>query len=62
MDYLKYYFLEDCLFSDMNATFRDRGYLTPEECFAILIRKANRAGLFRPCAETRTRRNNGREL
>ncbi|MBZ1349011.1 MAG: hypothetical protein KY053_02180 [Candidatus Liptonbacteria bacterium] len=41
--YLKYYFLEDYLFNDVNKNFQRRGYLTPEEFFAIVIWKSNRA-------------------
>jgi hypothetical protein len=43
MDYLKYYALEDYLFSDVNGAFHERGYLTAEEFFSIVIWKANRA-------------------
>src|SRR5437667_8646155 len=43
MDYLKYYSLEDYLFSDVNGAFHERGYLTAEEFFSIVIWKANRA-------------------
>jgi len=43
MDYLKYYSLEHYLFSDVNAAFHERGYLTAEEFFSIVIWKANRA-------------------
>ena len=43
MNYLKYYSLEDYLFSDVTAAFHERGYLTPEEFFSIVIWKANRA-------------------
>ena len=39
--YLKYYFLEDYLFNDVNKNFQRRGYLTPEEFFAIVIWKRN---------------------
>lgn len=41
--YLKYYWLEDYLFSGVNKNFQKRGYLTPEEFFAIVIWKSNRA-------------------
>lgn len=41
--YLKYYFLEDYLFGEVNKNFKKRGYLTPEEFFAIVIWKSNRA-------------------
>jgi len=41
--YLKYYFLENYLFNDINKNFQKRGYLTPEEFFAIVIWKSNRA-------------------
>ncbi|MBI2633955.1 MAG: hypothetical protein HYW80_01440, partial [Parcubacteria group bacterium] len=40
--YLKYYFLEDYLFNDVSKNFQERGYLTPEEFFAIVIWKSNR--------------------
>jgi hypothetical protein len=43
MNYLNYYNLEDYLFTDVTNAFRDRGYLTPEEFFSIVIWKANRA-------------------
>ncbi|MCL4796467.1 MAG: hypothetical protein KJZ84_18025 [Bryobacteraceae bacterium] len=43
MDYVKYYHLEDYLFTDVTAAFRTRGFLTPEEFFSIVIWKANRA-------------------
>ena len=39
--YLKYYFLEDYLFNDVNKNFQRRGYLTPKEFFAIIIWKRN---------------------
>lgn len=42
-EYLKYYFLEDYLFGEVNKNFKKRGYLTPEEFFAIVIWKSNRA-------------------
>lgn len=41
--YLKYYFLENYLFSEVAKDFQKRGYLTPEEFFAIVIWKSNRA-------------------
>ncbi|MDD4873468.1 MAG: hypothetical protein PHE15_00595, partial [Dehalococcoidales bacterium] len=41
--YLKYYFLEDYLFNDVSKNFQEHGYLTPEEFFAIVIWKSNRA-------------------
>ena len=41
--YLKYYFLEDYLFNNVNNNFQKNGYLTPEEFFAIVIWKSNRA-------------------
>lgn len=41
--YLKYYWLENYLFGDVNKNFHNRGYLTPEEFFAIVIWKSNRA-------------------
>jgi len=43
MNYLKYYNLEDYLFSDVTNAFHERGYLTPEAFFAIVIWKTNRA-------------------
>ena len=43
MNYLRYYNLEDYLFSDVTNAFHERGYLTPEEFFAIVIWKTNRA-------------------
>jgi hypothetical protein len=43
MDYIKFYNLEDYLFADVKDAFRARGYLTPEEFFAIVIWKAERA-------------------
>ena len=43
MNYLKYYFLEDSLFSEVTTAFQGRGYLTAEEFFSIVIWKANRA-------------------
>ena|SRR5438552_14315201 len=43
MNYLNYYNLEDYLFTEVTKAFRDRGYLTPEEFFSIVIWKANRA-------------------
>lgn len=41
--YLKYYWLENYLFDEVNRNFQERGYLTPEEFFAIVIWKSNRA-------------------
>ncbi len=41
-NYLKYYFLENYLFNDISDNFRERGYLTPKEFFAIIIWKSNR--------------------
>ena len=41
--FLKYYFLENYLFNDVSQNFQKRGYLTPEEFFAIIIWKSNRA-------------------
>ena len=41
--YRKYYFLENYLFTDINKNFQKHGYLTPEEFFAIVIWKSNRA-------------------
>ena len=41
--YRKYYFLEDYLFNDVSKNFQKHGYLTPEEFFAIVIWKSNRA-------------------
>ena len=37
--YLKYYFLEDYLFNEVSKNFKESGYLTPEEFFAIVIWK-----------------------
>jgi len=42
-DYLKYYFLEDYLFNDIKRSFQEKGYLTSQEFFCIVIWKANRA-------------------
>lgn len=39
--YLKYYFLEDYLFNEVNLSFQRKGYLTIEEFFAIVIWKRN---------------------
>ncbi len=41
--YLKYYFLENYLFDEVSKNFQKQGYLTPEEFFAIVIWKSNRA-------------------
>lgn len=41
--YLKYYWLENYLFDDVNKNFHNRGHLIPEEFFAIVIWKSNRA-------------------
>jgi len=43
MNYTKYYYLESYLFAEVAQTFRMNGYLAPEEFFAIVIWKANRA-------------------
>ncbi len=43
MNYLNYYNLEDYLSTEVTTSVRDRGYLTPEEFFSIVIWKANRA-------------------
>jgi len=43
MDYSKYYNLEDYLFGEIRNKFQQRGYLTAEEFFCIVIWKANRA-------------------
>src|SRR3989338_10895420 len=40
---LKYYFLENYLFNDVHKNFQKREHLTPEEFFAIVIWKSNRA-------------------
>jgi len=40
-DYIKFYFLEDYLFNEVNKNFK-RGYLKPEEFFAIVIWKSPR--------------------
>lgn len=39
--YLNYYFLENYLFNEVSKNFQKRGYLTPEEFFAIVIWKRN---------------------
>jgi len=41
--YLKYYWLENYLFDNVNKSFHNRGHLNPEEFFAIVIWKSNRA-------------------
>lgn len=41
MDYLKYYWLEKYLFDNVNKNFHNRGHLTAEEFFAIVIWKRN---------------------
>jgi len=41
MNYFNCYNLEDYLFTEVTNVFRDRGYLTPEELFRIVIWKAN---------------------
>jgi hypothetical protein len=43
MNYLKYYDLEEYLFTDVKNAFDSRGHLTHEEFFSIVIWKANRA-------------------
>ena len=43
MEYLKYYNLENYLFDEVRNNFLERGYLTPDEFFCIVIWKANRA-------------------
>lgn len=43
VNYLKYYWLEKYLFEDVHKNFNERGYLTPEEFFCIVIWKSNRA-------------------
>lgn len=43
MDYSKYHNLEDYLFREVRNNFHQRGYLTAEEFFCIVIWKANRA-------------------
>lgn len=43
MDYKKYYYLEEYLFSEVKSVFFERGFLTAEEFFCIIIWKANRA-------------------
>lgn len=43
MDYRKYYFLEEYLFNEVTLKFRQHGYLEPEDFFAIIIWKSNRA-------------------
>src|SRR3989344_9092532 len=39
--YLKYYWLENYLFDNVNKNFHTRGHLNPEEFFAIVIWKRN---------------------
>src|ERR1700734_695552 len=41
-EYLRYYFLEDYLFTDLHANFEKNKSLTPEEFLAIIIWKSNR--------------------
>lgn len=41
--YLKYYFLEDYLFAEVGKNFQKNHHLAPEEFFAIVIWKSNRA-------------------
>jgi hypothetical protein len=43
VDFIRFYNQEDYLFTDVNGAFNSRGYLTPEEFFAIIIWKAERA-------------------
>ncbi len=43
MDYKKYYYLEEYLFNKVNSAFHERGFLTAEEFFCIIIWKANRS-------------------
>lgn len=43
MIFSKYYNLEEYLFKEVRNNFQQRGYLTPEEFFCIIIWKANRA-------------------
>lgn len=43
LEFFEYYLLEDYLFDAVSRTFQERGYLTPEEFFSIVIWKANRA-------------------
>ena len=42
-DYLKFYLLENYLFTEVSKNFQDRSFLTPEELFAIVIWKSPRA-------------------
>ncbi|MCA9380915.1 hypothetical protein KC678_01485 [Candidatus Dojkabacteria bacterium] len=43
MDYSKYYSLETYLFNEVAINFHNKGYLTGEEFFCIIIWKSNRA-------------------
>lgn len=43
MDYAKYSNLENYLFKEVSKNFHERGFLTKEEFFCIVIWKANRA-------------------
>lgn len=43
MDYTKYYYLEKYLFNEVKNAFHERGFLTAEEFFCIIIWKANRS-------------------
>lgn len=43
MNYSKYYDLENYLFGEVRNNFLNRGYLTAQEFFCIIIWKANRA-------------------
>lgn len=57
-EYKKYYFLEQYLFKDVSNNFKNHGFLTPEEFFAIVIWKRN-------ASKTKIRegvRNSGRTI
>ncbi len=41
--YLKFYSPENYLFDEVSRSFQEKGYLTPEEFFMIVIWKSNRA-------------------
>lgn len=42
MDYKKYYYLEEYLFTEVKSAFYQRGFLTAKEFFCIIIWKSNR--------------------
>lgn len=43
VNFSKYYFLENYLFTEVTDSFATNGFLTPEEFFAIVVWKANRS-------------------